>query len=225
LNRYLKNMENDLSGVEFIEQKVRLRFEKEGSGHDWWHIHRVHQLALHIAIKENADLETVEMIALLHDVADHKLHGGDIEAGLKLCRLWLTEANCAKEKIEPILHSIENISYKGALVKDIELIKEGMIVQDADRLDAIGAIGIARAFAYGGHKGRLLYHPDEKPELHTDFETYKNSTGHTINHFYEKLFLLKDRMHTQTAKEIALERHQFMVLFVERFYSEWSGEA
>jgi len=214
-------MKSKVEILKIITEKVKHRFESEGSGHDWWHIERVRLQSLKLAKSESANVFIVELAALLHDVADHKLHGGDVEAGLLLIKNWLSEAECPSDVIHEVLEIVSKVSYKGAEVADEPMSLEGQIVQDADRLDAIGAIGIARAFAYGGHKGRLLYHPEEKPELHTDFETYKNSTGHTINHFYEKLFLLKDRMHTETAKEIALERHQFMLLFVERFYGEW----
>lgn len=209
--------------VSFITEKVKHRFESEGSGHDWWHIERVRLQSLKLAKSESADLFIVELAALLHDVADHKLHGGDVAAGLLLIKNWLSEAECRPDVIQEVLEIVSKVSYKGAEVADEPMSLEGQIVQDADRLDAIGAIGIARAFAYGGHKGRLLYHPEEKPELHADFETYKNSTGHTINHFYEKLFLLKDRMHTQTAKRIAQQRHEFMELYLRQFMKEWDG--
>jgi uncharacterized protein len=209
--------------ISFITEKVKHRFESEGSGHDWWHIERVRLQSLKLAKSESADLFIVELAALLHDVADHKLHGGDVAAGLLLIKNWLNETECPSDVVQEVLEIVSKVSYKGAEVADEPMSIEGQIVQDADRLDAIGAIGIARAFAYGGHKGRLLYHPEEKPELHTDFETYKNSTGHTINHFYEKLMLLKDRMHTKTAMDIAEKRHAFMELFLRQFMKDWDG--
>jgi uncharacterized protein len=216
----MKREENILQN---IEEKVRLRFENEGTGHDWWHIHRVRKLALQIAKSEGADLFLVELAALLHDIADHKLHGGDVEKGLALCENWLIEANCDREQIQAVLNIVKNVSYKGAKVKDVAMRIEGQIVQDADRIDAIGAIGIARAFNYGGNQCRLIYHPEQKPEVHDNFEAYKNSKGHTINHFYEKLLLLKDRLNTATAKQIAQQRHDFMIVFLNQFYAEWEG--
>lgn len=210
--------------IAYITQKVQQRFEGEGSGHDWWHIVRVRNLALKIGEQEGANLLITELGALLHDVADHKLHGGDVEAGMQLIEEWLQEAGFPDTVKRDVAHIARNVSYKGAHVDDIALSLEGQVVRDADRLDAMGAIGIARTFAYGGSKNRLIYDPAVSPEMHTSFEGYKNSDAPTINHFYEKLLLLKDRMHTPSARKIAEERHTFMEDYLQRFFQEWEGE-
>lgn len=202
---------------------VRNELDGEGSGHDWWHIYRVWQLAKHIAAKEEADLQVVELAALLHDIADWKFHNGDTEAGPRKAREWLEQQGADENIIEHVCEIIRTISYKGAGVATPMKTREGMIVQDADRLEAMGAIGIARAFAYGGHKNRQMYDPEDKPELHQSFEDYKSSKGHTINHFYEKLLLLKDRMNTDEGKRIAQGRHEYMEEYLKRFYEEWEG--
>ncbi|TXK46949.1 HD domain-containing protein [Pontibacter qinzhouensis] len=195
----------------------------EGSGHDWWHVYRVWQNAKAIANNEQADLFIVELAALLHDIADHKFHNGDDTAGPRAARAWLESLQVEEPTIQHICLIIKEISYKGAGTSSAMSTLEGRIVQDADRLDAIGAIGIGRAFAFGGHKGREMYNPDIKPVLHENFEAYKTASAPTINHFYEKLLLLKDRMHTKTAKAMAEERHQFMEAFLKQFYHEWDG--
>ncbi len=200
---------------------VKSFHQNEATGHDWFHIQRVNNLAKQIANKEGGDLFRVEMIALLHDVSDYKLNDGDESKGMQKIKTFLEKINVEANTIQLILKDIENISYKGANVEQKTLSKEGQIVQDADRIDALGAIGIARTFAYGGNKNRMIYDPEQKPEMHSNFENYKKSTAPTINHFYEKLLLLKDRMHTTTAKQIAEERHQFMLHFLEQFYKEW----
>lgn len=205
------------------EDFIKSKFTGEGSGHDWWHIHRVRNLALNIAKKENADLFIVELAALLHDLGDHKLHNG-IDKTSELSRKWLFEIEAEEEIINHVCQIVSDVSYKGAGVETQMKSIEGKIVQDADRLDAIGAIGIARTFAYGGSKKREIYNPDIKPELHNSFNDYKNSTAPTINHFYEKLLLLKDRLNTQTAKQIALERHNFMEEYLKKFFNEWDGK-
>lgn len=202
---------------------VRKKFESEGSGHDWWHIQRVWNMAVTIAKQEKADLFIVELAALLHDIADHKFHGGDEEAGPKAAREWLSPLGVEENSIDHICRIIRNVSFKGAEVDTPMHSIEGKIVQDADRLDAIGAIGIARAFAYGGFKNRELYNPEIKPETHDSFEAYKKSDGPTLNHFYEKLLLLKDRMNTETGRQIAGERHKFMEMFITQFLEEWKG--
>ena len=165
------------------------------------------------------------MAALLHDIADWKFYGGDEDAGPKAAREWLEQQGVDEEIIVHVCEIIKHLSFKGAGVKSQMKTKEGMIVQDADKLDAIGAIGIARTFAYGGHANRALYDPDIKPEYHTSFEAYKNNQGHTINHFYEKLLLLKDLMNTQAAKKVAEDRHKYMEEFLNRFYAEWDGKS
>ncbi|MCA9389905.1 HD domain-containing protein [candidate division WWE3 bacterium] len=203
---------------------VRDTLEGEGSGHDWWHVYRVWKTAHVIGEKEGADLVIVELAALLHDIADWKFHEGDEDIGPKTAEKWLTGLNLEQETIAHITGIIKNISFKGAGVADHMDSLEGKVVQDADRLDAIGAIGIARCFAYGGYTHREIYNPDKKPELHENKEKYKNSDSPSINHFYEKLLLLKDRMNTKTAVEMANERHQFMEQFLEHFYLEWDAE-
>lgn len=206
------------------EAYVRNKLEGEGSGHDWWHIHRVRNTALKLGIEENANLFVVELAALLHDIADHKFHGGDEEIGPATAREWLTKLNVDESIINHVCEIIRDVSFKGAEVETPMKTIEGKVVQDADRLDAIGAIGIARTFAYGGYKGRELYNPDIKTESHNSFDSYKKSTGPTINHFYEKLFLLKGRMNTESGRKLAEQRHQFMKEFVDRFLEEWDGK-
>lgn len=206
------------------EKYVRNYLEKDASGHDWWHIERVRKLALTLAEKENADLFIVEIAALLHDVGDHKFHDGDHTQAEKLIRDWLTQNGLDIELIDRIYGIVERVSFKGANVSTPMSDNEGKVVQDADRLDALGAVGIARTFAYGGHKGRQLYDPDRKPEFHNDFESYKISTAPTINHFYEKLLLLKDRMNTVAGKRMAENRHRYMENYLEQFFYEWEGK-
>ena len=203
------------------EQFIRNRFESEGSGHDWWHIHRVRNLAMHLAKTEGGDLFIIEMAALLHDLDDWKLSGNE---DMKQTRAWLESVEITHEKREKIIRIVSEISFKGAGVETPTSSIEAAIVQDADRLDAIGAVGIARTFAYGGNKGRLLYHPEEKPEMHNSFVAYQNSNAPTINHFYEKLLLLKNRMNTTTAIEMAENRHRFMEKYLEQFFGEWEGK-
>lgn len=195
----------------------------EGSGHDWWHIERVWRMAKRIGQDEKADLTVVELAALLHDIADWKAHNGDSSIGPKKAGDWLKSLSVDPIIIEQVTRIIANISFKGASVEQPTLTLEGKVVQDADRLDAIGAIGIARAFAYGGSKGRLIYDPTCKPINHDSADSYLTNNGTTINHFYEKLLLLKDRMNTATGKMIAEQRHRFMEDFLKWFYEEWEG--
>lgn len=204
-----------------IEKAVREKFLRDSSGHDWWHIYRVKKLALFIAQKENADVKYVEVLALLHESADHKLVQNE-QKSLNELSAFLRDIGLDDKHIASLMREIPEISYRGAGVPDTPQRLECNIVRDADRLDAIGAIGIARTFAYGGKYQRLLYHPDIKPENHNDFESYKGSSNPTINHFYEKLLLLKDRMHTETAKAIAEKRHQKMEIFLQNFLQEWN---
>jgi uncharacterized protein len=216
-----------VNGEEIIQKTaahVRQILEGEGSGHDWWHIHRVHHTALRIAKEEGADTFIVQLAALLHDIADWKFHGGDETAGPKAARAWLESLGVDEAAISHVTGIIKDISFKGAGVQTAMRTKEGMIVQDADRLDAIGAIGIARTFAYGGHKNREMYNPGQKPVMHQSFEDYKKNQSHTINHFYEKLLLLKNRMNTATAKRIAESRHAVMERYLEQFYKEWDAK-
>lgn len=206
---------------EYVENK----FRDEGTGHDWWHMYRVWKLAKHIAKTEpDIDPFIVELGALLHDIADWKFNNGDMEAGPKAAREWLGSLDVHEDVILKVEDIVRNVSFKGAEVKQTMKSKEGQIVSDADKLDAIGAIGIARTFAYGGANNRPMYDPDIKPEQHQTFEAYKNSNSPTINHFYEKLLLLKDKLYTKTAKEIAVHRHEVMEQYLDEFYKEWEGE-
>ena len=192
-------------------------------GHDWFHIERVYKNALLIAASENCDLEIVQLGALLHDIADSKFHNGDETIGPKTARTFLEAQNVSLETIDHVIAIIENISFKGGRVERKFSSIELDIVQDADRLDAIGAIGIARTFNYGGFKNRTLYNPEIAPNLSMTKEEYKKNEAPTINHFYEKLLLLKDKMNTETGKQIAQERHRYMEAFLEQFYAEWEG--
>lgn len=203
---------------------VKAKLEGEGSGHDWWHVYRVWKNCILISANEEVDMFTVELAALLHDIGDWKFYNGDESVGPRLAREWLSKNGVDESIVQQVSNIIGKMSYKGKGVKSEMDTIEGMVVQDADRLDAIGAIGIARAFAYGGSKGREMYNPNRKPEYHETFEQYKSSNGTTVNHFYEKLLLLKDLMNTNTAKRIAAERHEFMENFLEQFYKEWSGK-
>ncbi|MHA6249229.1 HD domain-containing protein [Pontibacter sp. CAU 1760] len=211
--------------IEATAAHVQKLMAGEGSGHDWWHIYRVWNNAKLIASQEKeANVYVIELAALLHDIGDHKFHGGDETVGPRMAREWLEKQEVSPEHIGHICEIIKDLSFKGAHTSSAMRTKEGQVVQDADRLDAIGAIGIARTFAYGGHKNREMYNPSVKPELHSSFETYKANTAPTINHFYEKLLLLKDRMHTQAARAIAAARHQYMEDFLRQFYAEWEGK-
>ena len=205
---------------------VKKQLQHAEGGHDWFHIERVYKLALRIAEKESdVDVLVVQLAALLHDIADSKFHDGDETIGPRLAREFLTEQQLAADQLEQVIAIIENISFKGGNQAQTYFSKELAVVQDADRLDAIGAIGIARTFNYGGFKNRALYDPEIQPNLQLTQEEYKRSTAPTLNHFYEKLLRLKALMHTETARAIAAERHQFMELFLSRFYAEWEGEA
>jgi uncharacterized protein len=211
--------------IERAASDVRQLLSGEGTGHDWWHVCRVWQNAVHIGKEEHVDMFVVELAALLHDIADWKFHGGDEKAGSRVAREWLLTQLVDPPVVDHICQVIDDLSFKGAGVPTLMKTKEGMVVQDADRLDALGAIGIARAFAYGGHKGQEIYNPGISPSHHTSFEQYKNSTGTTINHFHEKLLLLKDLMNTHTARRMAEQRHEYLVNFLERFHLEWEGKA
>ncbi|TYA74020.1 HD domain-containing protein [Seonamhaeicola marinus] len=193
-------------------------------GHDWFHIQRVFNNALLIAKNEPVDLFIVSLGALLHDIADSKFHNGDETIGPKVAREFLFNHNVDSVVIEHVVNIIENISFKGGNIEQEFKSPELDVIQDADRLDAIGAIGIARTFNYGGFKNRQLYNPDIAPNLNMTKEAYKASTAPTINHFYEKLLLLKDRMNTKTGKRLATERHEFMELYLKQFFNEWNGK-
>jgi uncharacterized protein len=202
---------------------VRDLLGADNTGHDWWHIDRVRRLALAIGEQEGADPLVVELAALLHDIADWKFHGGDEKLGPRRAAEWLASLAVDRATIDHVAQIVADISFKGAGVKTPMHSLEGQVVQDADRLDAIGAVGIARAIAYGGHAGQPIYDPDIAHTLHESFAAYKQGSGSTINHFHEKLLLLKDRMHTATARRMADERHQFMQQFLDRFQAEWDG--
>lgn len=204
---------------------VKSRLSGEATGHDFFHTYRVWKTAEFIALEEGADMFVVQMAALLHDIADWKFYDGDESVAPRIAEGRLREIDVNEETIAHVCDIIRHISFKGAGVKSGISTIEGKIVQDADRLDALGAVGIARAFAYGGSRGREIYNPDRKPVLHESFEEYKNSRGTTVNHFYEKLLLLKDLMNTETAKRMAEERHKYMEDFLKRFYEEWEGKA
>ncbi|WP_162126759.1 HD domain-containing protein [Flavobacterium phycosphaerae] len=206
--------------IRFVKQQL----ENAEGGHDWFHIERVYKNALLIAEGETCDITVVKLGALLHDIADSKFHNGDEMVGPKTARAFLEGENVSEEIILHIINIIENISFKGGNFEKQFSSKELQIVQDADRLDAIGAIGIARCFNYGGFKNRALYNPNIQPNLNMSKEEYKKSESPTINHFYEKLLLLKDKMNTQTGKNIAAERHRYMENFLSQFYAEWDGE-
>src|SRR5512143_2786281 len=200
--------------VEKTAQYVKGRLEGESSGHDWWHVLRVMRMATHIAEAEKADLFVVQMAALLHDLDDWKFSEDGEDRGPREAREWLESVEMDGETTGHICRIIEGMSFKGAMVQTPMESLEGKVVQDADRLDAMGAVGIARAFAYGGRKGRTMHEPDTRPRLHESFEEYRAAKGTTINHFHEKLLLLKDRMNTETGKKMAQERDAFLRLFL-----------
>jgi len=205
--------------VEFVKKTLA----GAEAGHDWFHIERVYKTALNINAAEKGDLLTVTLAALLHDIADSKFNNGDEEIGPQLAGTFMAGINISEEVILHVQQIIRNLSYKASLGTVSFHSKELDIVQDADRLDAIGAIGIARAFTYGGFKNRVMYDPEITPDLTMDKETYKNSAAPTINHFYEKLLRLKDLMKTPKGKELAVQRHQFMLGYLDQFYAEWNG--
>lgn len=210
--------------IESIKTKIKSQFENDSSGHDWFHIERVWKVAKQIAIKENANVFIVELGALLHDIADHKfVKDFEVESVKRTKKILSPYLDITNEELNAVIHIVLYCSYKGGIEANRMESLEGKIVQDADKLDAIGAIGVARTFAFGGKFGSLLYHPDIKPINHTSLESYHKNRSHTINHFYEKLLLLKDLMHTNSAKEIAKERHGFMELFLSQFYKEWES--
>jgi len=212
-----------MSVLENTKNFVKKQLENAESGHNWFHIERVYKNALLIAKEETCNLEVIQLAALLHDIADSKFHDGDESIGPKTARDFLSKENVSEATISHVVAIIENISFKGGNFEKNFSSKELEIVQDADRLDAIGAIGIARTFNYGGFKNREIYNPEIVPNLSLSKEAYKNSTAPTINHFYEKLLLLKDKMNTETGKKLAQKRHDFMELYLEQFYGEWNG--
>ncbi len=207
-----------------ITKLVRAQFEHEATGHDWWHIRRVWGLSRSIWRHTGGDLLVVELAALLHEAADWKFHVGNGAEGVERVVHWLSNFGVSTETIESIRTIILNISFKGAKVDDAELSLEGRIVQDADRLDAIGAIGVARTFTFGGAKKAPIYTPGVTPLPSASFAEYQTGSAHTVNHFYEKLLLLRDRLHTPYARELARSRHEFMEKFLQQFLAEWNED-
>lgn len=210
--------------IELTEAFVKQTLKSAEGGHDWFHVERVYKNALLISKNENVNDYVVALSALLHDIADSKFYHGDEHIGPQKTREFLLSLNVDSAVIEHVVNIIENVSFKGGHGVQTFVSTELDVVQDADRLDALGAIGIARTFNYGGFKNRKLYDPEIKPDLHMTKDAYKASTAPTINHFYEKLLLLKDRMNTKTGQQIALNRHRFMEVFLQQFYAEWHGE-
>ena len=207
--------------IVFVKETLK---DAEG-GHDWFHIERVFNNSILIARSEKVDLLVVSLGALLHDIADAKFHDGDESVGPKMAEVFLASLDVKKNTITHVVNIINHISYKNSLEKEREVkfnSIELQVVQDADRLDAIGAIGIARAFNYGGFKNRTMHNPDIPPNLKMNKSDYKKSKAPTINHFYEKLLLLKDKMNTETGKQLAGQRHEYMLDFLEQFYREWN---
>jgi len=210
--------------IQIAIEYVKTALKNSEGGHDWFHIERVWKNAMLIAKEEECDMELVQLAAPLHDIADSKFHGGDEEIGPKTAANWLRSQNYPQDRINRITSIIRAISYKGGANEHEDHSIEFHIVQDADRLDAIGAIGIARTFNYGGFKNRGIYDPSIAPNLNMTKEQYKKSTAPTINHFYEKLLLLKDLMNTESGKRIAEQRHRYMQGFLDQFYQEWNGQ-
>jgi uncharacterized protein len=213
------NQEIILKTIDFVKTSLA---DAEG-GHDWWHIYRVWKTAKHIAQTENVDMYIVELGALLHDIADSKFHGGDEKIGPRKAQEFLESMQVPGNIINHVVSIVANISFKGGKLPQKFKSPELDLIQDADRLDALGAIGIARTFNFGGHKGRPIYNPDIRPNLNLSKEEYKNSDAPTLNHFYEKLLLLKDLMNTETGGRMAEQRHCFMLDYLDQFYKEWDG--
>ncbi len=210
--------------IESLKTKIKSQFENDSSGHDWFHIERVWRNAKAIAKKENADIFLTELGALLHDIADHKFVDDFRKESSKRTNELLSPFHLSHDTITSVQHIVLHTSFKGGIGKNEMKSLEGKIVQDADKLDAIGAIGIARTFAFGGKFGHILFDPEVLSIEHKTLESYQKNRSHTINHFYEKLLKLKDLMHTETAKEMAKSRHSYMEAFLEQFYSEWDAK-
>jgi len=215
----------NFSIIEATKNYVRATLKDAEGGHDWFHTLRVYHNAILISKGEKVDALVVALGALLHDIADSKFHDGDDTIGPKMAREFLFKHNVDSLVIEQVIKIIENISFNKSLEEGEKFSSPELdVVQDADRLDAIGAIGIARCFNYGGFKNRALFDPSIKPNMSMTKEEYKTSTAPTINHFYEKLLLLSDKMNTKTGKRIAKQRHQFMEQYLDQFYAEWDGK-
>ena len=213
-----------MSIIDQTEAYVKEVLKDAESGHDWWHIYRVWQTSKTLAIQENADLFVVELAALLHDIADSKFNNGDEDIGPEKAGFFLRSINVEEVVVDEVQKIIRNMSFRASLGNIDYQSLELKVVQDADRLDAIGAIGIARAFSYGGFKGREFYNPEIPPNLNMTKEQYKMSEAPTINHFYEKLLKLKDKMNTSSGAHFAAQRHQFLEIYLEQFYKEWAGK-
>jgi uncharacterized protein len=211
--------------LETIAARVQDKLHDDCSGHDWWHVARVRNLAVRLAEHEGADVYIVELAALMHDVSDYKLNGGDHEEGARIARIWLLELGETNVYAEKVAEIVAGVSFKGAGCNVGMSSIEGMVVQDADRLDAMGAIGIARAFAYGASAGQPMFDPGLAPCFHATPAEYFARNGTTINHFYEKLLLLKERMNTVSARLLAEDRHQILEKFLRDFHAEWKAEA
>jgi uncharacterized protein len=210
--------------IEYVVAELKREFADESTGHDWFHIERVWKNAKQIAAAEGGDLFVIELAALLHDIADHKfVEDSDGEAKRRI-QAMLSQAEVPQQTIDRVIDIVLKSSFKGGIGENPMKQLEGLIIQDADRLDAIGAIGIARTFAFGGKFGNLLYHPDIPPATFKNAEEYRKNRTHTINHFYEKLLLLKDKMNTSTGRKMAEQRHHFMQEFLNQFYNEWQGK-
>lgn len=222
----LKLSENDLEIINKTIEFVKKTLEGSESGHNWFHIERVMNNSKLISqkTKENFHYLSVILGALLHDISDYKFNDGNEELGGKIAENFLNSIKCGNEVVEKVKEIIEGVTFKGLKEKKKEISIECQIVQDSDRLDALGAIGIGRAFAYGGNKNREMYIPDEIPNENMDWKMYKNNNSCTLNHFYEKLFHLKDLMNTEEGKRLAQKRHEYMIEFVDRFKKEWNGE-
>jgi len=208
--------------LQIVQTYLKEKFKDEATGHDWHHIHRVYVNALEIQKHEGGNKKIISYAALLHDISDHKFNGGDFERGGQIAQSLLIKWGVSSKQVTHITEIISNMSFSKSIDGAKDLTLEGQIVQDADRLDAIGAIGIARTFAYGGHKGNPIYTPDLPIAQFSSKEAYLNHRSSTIHHFYEKLLLLKDKMNTKTGKKMAEKRHQFMVEFLDQFYAEWN---
>lgn len=210
--------------IDYVVSELKREFADESTGHDWFHLERVWKNAKQIAVTEGGDLFVIELAALLHDIADHKfVADADTEAKRRI-QAMLSEVQVDQQTIDRVIDIVLKSSFKGGIGENPMTQLEGLIIQDADRLDAIGAIGIARTFAFGGKFGNLLYHPDIPPTKFKSAEEYRKNRTHTINHFYEKLLLLKDKMNTPTGKRMAEQRHIFMQEFLNQFYNEWQGK-
>jgi len=205
-----------------LKRIVEDRFKSHGADHDWFHIERVYNMAMHLQSIEGGDAGIIACAALLHDISDHKLNGGIMNDGGRVSREILLEMGQSPEFADRVAEIVDGVSFKGANVPDNAFNREVQIVRDADRLDAMGALGIARAFHFGGSRNRPFYVPDQGPADHKTFEEYAADKSHTINHFHEKLLLLRDRLHTEAAKEIGAKRHALMQDFVDAFYEEWN---